>query len=106
MYPTTLATKEIKEDIEDLIQVVVEEEADPIPRIVELYDIVKEKEDYLAFIKDNYEHHIAVSDIVGQSLISSRFVDEVLSILAKYDKKQLMVILDSARMLLYNYPCK
>lgn len=106
MCATTLATEEIKKDIQELIKVAVEEERDPITRIADLCDIVEERDDYVSFIKDSYVHKIGVSDIIGQSLISKKFVDMIISFFSKYDKRELMILLDSTRILLYDRPSR
>jgi ribonucleotide reductase beta subunit family protein with ferritin-like domain len=106
MCATTLATEEIKKDIQELIKVAVEGERDPITRIADLCDIVEERDDYVSFIKDSYVRKIGFSDIIGQSLISKKFVDMIISFFSKYEKRELMILLDSTGILLYDRPSR
>jgi hypothetical protein len=91
MSAETHATEEIRKDVEDLIKVAAEV-GDPLLPIATLYHAVQREEDYATFLKNNHDH----KTLARGEVISRRFVDMVFSLLPRYEKKQLMILLDSA----------
>jgi hypothetical protein len=99
MCAETLAVEDMKKDIEELIKVSIEEGDEFMP-VKNLYFMVQRERDHVSFLKDRYEHKLAVSEITGENLTSRRFANTVLSLLQKYERKQLLILLDSAVRLL------
>src|SRR5207245_9568066 len=64
--------------------------------IATLYHAVQREDDYVSFLRNIYDHKTVALGIHGESLISRRFVDMVFSLLPRYEKKQLVILLDSA----------
>jgi len=91
MSAETHATEEIRKDVEDLIKIAAEV-GDPLLPIATLYHAVQREEDYATFLKNNYDH----KTLARGEVISRRFVDMVFSLLPRHEKKQLMILLDSA----------
>ena len=91
MSAETDATEEIRKDVEDLIKIAAEV-GDPLLPIATLYHAVQREEDYATFLKNNYDQ----KTLARWEVISRRFVDMVFSLLPGYEKKQLMILLDSA----------
>jgi hypothetical protein len=95
MSAETHTTEDIRKDVEDLIKVAAEV-GDPLLPIATLYHAVQREDDYLSFLRNSYDRKTVALDIHGESLISRRFVDTVFSLLSRYEKKQLVILLDSA----------
>jgi hypothetical protein len=94
MSAETHTTEDIKKDVEDLIKVAAEV-GDPLLPIATLYHAVQREDDHVSFLRKSYDKTVAL-DIRRESPISRRFVDMVFSLLLRYEKKQLIILLDSA----------
>ena len=94
MSAETHTTEDIEKDVENLIKV-ASELGDPLLPIATLYHAVQREDDYVSFLRKSYDHKTVALDIRGESPISRRFVDMVFSLLPRYEKKQLIILLDS-----------
>jgi hypothetical protein len=96
MSAEPLAIEDMKKDVEDLLKVATEK-GDPMSLLETVYFTTKLREkDY---VKEYYEYELTVSKIIGEN-DSQRFAELVLSLLPKYDRKEFLILFDSAHRLL------
>jgi hypothetical protein len=96
---TAYATEEIKEDVYDLIKVIREDnissrkvchvfkllfnlETDMAPKTLE-----RALDRRLKHIKEYLDQELAASDILGQTLVSKRFAEKIVSVVSKYQNR-------------------
>jgi hypothetical protein len=77
----TATTEEIKKDVEDLANIVIEDKI-PVNEISMIYQ--QSAQGGPQNIEPHLKHTIIVSDIIVGNIISRRFVDKVLFLFGKY----------------------
>ena len=99
MYAEPIAIDDMKKDVEDLLKVATEK-GDPMLLLERVYFATKFREkDYLDYVTEHYEYELAVSKITGEDN-SQRFAELVLSLLPRYNRKEFLILFDSAARLL------
>jgi hypothetical protein len=96
---TVYATDEIKEDVNDLIKVIREDNISSrkVFHIFELLSKLKTDmtpktferamDSRLKHIKDYLDRELAASDILGETLVSKRFAEKIVSVVSKYQNR-------------------
>ena len=108
MLAETYATEEMKKDVNDLCNMIADagDKRFKASGFISLaYGQVLHHREYIKATKQKYEHKLAVLEITDDSTVARQAAEKTLSLLTKYNRKELLIVLESVLQLEDNLIC-
>ena len=95
------AKEEVKMDVMELVDIIIEDNIskDKVSWIYETIHHFKNPT-VLEFVEEGFRHDLMVSEITGVNRPSHKFADKIISLLSKYEQKELQLLFECALVLL------
>lgn len=97
-----IAIEDMKKDVEVLLKAAIEK-GKPMSLLEKAYFTTKLEKNYIDHVRE-YEYELAVSKITGENN-SQRFAELVLALLPRYNRREFLILFDSAARLLKLRTC-
>lgn len=104
MLAGTYATEDMKKDVKDLLKAAGTGELEARSLIYNAQTTVLREKDYVSSIKEYCEYKLEVLKITGDNrlMIAQEIANKILSLMTRYESKQLLIVLESILRLINN----